>query len=154
MIFSTLRTLIIGIIGVIVYLLGYQYGYKHKIREIKKASIVFIICMILMVILNIIYKGKIESFKALLFVLMPLVIVTVVYFIYILLIALKQTKVENKIKEDYYKKKVNREKLRKVQREEILSLYKADKKFMKYNSIIVSVFTFTFVYLLVFLLIF
>ena len=154
MIFSTLRTLIIGIIGVIVYLLGYQYGYKHKIREIKKASIVFIICMILMVILNIIYKGKIESFKALLFVLIPLVIVTVVYFIYILLIALKQTKVENKIKEDYYKKKVNREKLRKVQREEILSLYKADKKFMKYNSIIVSVFTFTFVYLLVFLLIF
>ena len=154
MIFSTLRTLIIEIIGVIVYLLGYQYGYKHKIREIKKASIVFIICMILMVILNIIYKGKIESFKALLFVLIPLVIVTVVYFIYILLIALKQTKVENKIKEDYYKKKVNREKLRKVQREEILSLYKADKKFMKYNSIIVSVFTFTFVYLLVFLLIF
>ena len=154
MIFSTLRTLIIGIIGVIVYLLGYQYGYKHKIREIKKASIVFIICMILMVILNIIYKGKIESFKALLFVLIPLVIVTVVYFIYILLIALKQTKVENKIKEDYYKKKVNREKLRKVQREEILSLYKADKKFMRYNSIIVSVFTFTFVYLLVFLLIF
>ena len=154
MIFSTLRTLIIGIIGVIVYLLGYQYGYKHKIREIKKASIVFILCMILMVILNIIYKGKIESFKALLFVLIPLVIVTFVYFIYILLIALKQTKVENKIKEDYYKKKVNREKLRKVQREEILSLYKADKKFMKYNSIIVSVFTFTFVYLLVFLLIF
>lgn len=154
MIFSTLRTLIIGIIGVIVYLLGYQYGYKHKIREIKKASIVFILCMVLMVILNIIYKGKIESFKALLFVLIPLVIVTVVYFIYILLIALKQTKVENKIKEDYYKKKVNREKLRKVQREEILSLYKADKKFMKYNSIIVSVFTFTFVYLLVFLLIF
>ena len=154
MIFSTLRTLIIGIIGVIVYLLGYQYGYKYKIREIKKASIVFIICMVLMVILNIIYKGKIESFKALLFVLIPLVIVTVVYFIYILLIALKQTKVENKIKEDYYKKKVNREKLRKVQREEILSLYKADKKFMKYNSIIVSVFTFTFVYLLVFLLIF
>ena len=154
MIFSTLRTLIIGIIGVIVYLLGYQYGYKYKIREIKKASIVFIICMVLMVILNIIYKGKIESFKALLFVLIPLVIVTFVYFIYILLIALKQTKVENKIKEDYYKKKVNREKLRKVQREEILSLYKADKKFMKYNSIIVSVFTFTFVYLLVFLLIF
>ena len=36
MIFSTLRTLIIGIIGVIVYLLGYQYGYKHKIREIKE----------------------------------------------------------------------------------------------------------------------
>lgn len=154
MIFSTLRTVIIGIIGVIVYLLGYQYGYKHKIREIKKASIVFIICMVLMVILNIIYKGKIESFKALLFVLIPLVIVTFVYFIYILLIALKQTKVENKIKEDYYKKKVNREKSRKIQREEILSLYKADKKFMKYNSIIVSVFTFTFVYLLVFLLIF
>ncbi len=154
MIFSTLRTLIIGIIGVIVYLLGYQYGYKHKIREIKKSSIVFILCMILMVILNIIYKGKIESFKALLFVLIPLVIVTVVYFIYILLIALKQTKVENKIKEDYYKKKVTSEKLRKVQREEIVSLYKADKKFMKYNSIIVSVFTFTFVYLLVFLLIF
>ena len=138
MIFSTLRTLIIGIIGVIVYLLGYQYGYKHKIREIKKASIVFIICMILIVILNIIYKGKIESFKALLFVLIPLVIVTVVYFIYILLIALKQTKVENKIKEDYYKKKVNREKLRKVQREEILSLYKADKKFMKYILLIPS----------------
>ena len=87
-------------------------------------------------------------------VLIPLIIVTIAYFIYILLIALKQNRIENKIKDAYYKKKTNRDKDRITQREEIITLIKADRLFNKYNSIIISVLLYTFLYLLVFLLIF
>ena len=154
MTFSVVRTLLITVIILIVYLMGYQYGDKHRNKDIKKASVIFIICLLFMCFLNIIYKGKVTSIGGLLMVLITLIIVTIAYFIYILLIALKQNRIENKIKDTYYKKKTNRDKDIRTQREEIITLIKADRLFNKYNSIIISVLLYTFLYLLVFLLIF
>lgn len=154
MIYSAFRTILIGIIGVIVYILGYQYGVKHRVKEIRKTSIFYIICLCLLILLNLIFKGRIDSVKAFVLVIILVMFVTVIGLIYHLLIAIKETRIEKKVKTDYYKKKVNREKTRAKQKEEIIAILKDDVKHTKYNSIIIAGVIYIFVYLLVFALIF
>lgn len=154
MTFNVTRTVIITVIFLIVYLLGYQYGIKNKNIEIRKASVYFIVCLLIIFILNLIFKGLLNTLPKIYITSITLLIVTFVSWIYLFKLAVKETKIENKIKDDYYKKKSNREKERKIQKQEIIELIKSDKLHNKYNSIIFAVLIYALLYLLVFLLIF
>ena len=154
MIYSAFRTIIIGVIACLVYILGYQYGVKHKIKEIRKTSVIYIICLFILVLLNLIFKGHTSSIKAFVLVITLVMLVTLIGLIYHLLIAIKETRIEKKLKADYYKKKTNREKSKREQKEDIIAIYKDDVKHTRYNSIIFAGVIYIFIYLLVFALIF